>query len=153
MPFYALPQGIPTGDQQQSEITRRKVAPVGNLSSIGRLIFLNPHGRFLNSAEVPRFPSSEFVLLDLECRRSIFFLKCSAFGPNQRKRSFFTMLHREKVLTPWMGELADRFARLRNARFGQWQLVSPRVIQSHNTPADDSTIDLDCESELILSAS
>ncbi len=63
------------------------------------------------------------------------------------------MVLQEKVLAPWMGELTDRFARLRNTRFGHSQLASPRVTTTHKREENLSTIDLDCEAQLIISGS
>lgn len=55
----------------------------------------------------------------------------------------------KKVLAPWLGELTERFARLRTTRFGQPQPTNIRVTHSRNTEEPLSTTDLDCEPQLI----
>lgn len=63
------------------------------------------------------------------------------------------MYLQEKVLAPWVGELTERFARLRTTRFGQTQLANTRVTRSRKTEERLSTTDLDCEPQLITSGS
>ncbi len=60
------------------------------------------------------------------------------------------MFLQDKVLAPWLGELTDRFARLRNTRSGRSQLAPVRVTSSRNSEECLSTIDLDCEPKLVM---
>ena len=63
------------------------------------------------------------------------------------------MFLQENVLAPWVGELTERFARMRTTNFGQSQLTNIRVTRSRNTEEPISTTDLDCEPQLITSRS